>query len=328
MINGPYVLQRAQALASRIEELKLREPAEVVTAVYRQVYGRQPKPEERERAVAFLREQSSRIARSELKLAQVVTQSIPGRAGKAALFKPEGRQTRLQVPDNHLMPQYDFTVEGFIVLQSKDKNGALRTIASRWDGRQNQPGWSFGVDSQGLALELIGDPAEDGVGGYEKVLSGIKIELERPYYVAATVRLGDPSETGVTFYSKELSPGAMLRTAHVGHKVTANHQSNLPLVLGAREMEKNIIWDGLVDDVRLSNQALKPEELLLSKDSVNESTIGYWRFEEPDALKDSSPNGHNIRPDVSPSAQSDPHMAALVDLCHVLLNSNEFLYVD
>jgi hypothetical protein len=61
---------------------------------------------------------------------------------------------------------------------------------------------------------------------------------------------------------------------------------------------------------------------------MSDSTVGYWRFEEPDALKDSSSNAHNIRPEVSPSAQLDPAMAALVDLCHVLLNSNEFLYVD
>jgi len=88
----------------------------------------------------------------------------------------------------------------------------------------------------------------------------------------------------------------------------------------------NLKFTGLLDDVRLSGKALKPDELLLAHDGVSESTVGYWRFEEPDALKDYSPNGHNIRPEVSPSAQSDPGTAALVDLWHVLLNSNEFLF--
>jgi hypothetical protein len=99
-------------------------------------------------------------------------------------------------------------------------------------------------------------------------------------------------------------------------------------VLGAREPEKRVAWDGLIDDVRLSGKALKADELLLARDCASESTVGYWRFEEPEPLKDSSPNGHNIRPEVSPSAQSDPEMAALLDFCHVLLNSNEFLYLD
>jgi hypothetical protein len=45
-------------------------------------------------------------------------------------------------------------------------------------------------------------------------------------------------------------------------------------------------------------------------------------------LKDSSVNGHNIRPEVSPAAQMSAASAALIDFCHVLLNSSELLYVD
>jgi len=333
LLNGPYVLQRAQAMANRIKQSPEQEPSESIKAAYRFAYGREPKPAEREKAESFLREQTSLIARAQLKMSQVVVQPMSGHAGKAAVFKPDTRQTRLQVPDNHLMPQYDFSVEAFIVLNSIDKKANLRTIVSRWDGRQNQPGWSFGVSAKStgtpvLVLELIGDSAEDGTGGYETVRSGLAIQLNRPYYVAATVRLGDTSDTGVTFYAKELGTLSSLRTEHAPHTITANHQSNLPLILGAREPEKNLIWDGLIDDVRVSNQALKPEDLLVAREAVLDSTVGYWRFEEPDALKDSSSNAHNIRAEVSPSAQADPSMAALVDLCHVLLNSNEFLYVD
>jgi len=335
MINGPYVLQRAQALAGRLQSSEVKSPTDPVTGAYRLVYGRHPTANEKSSAVEFLAEQTKRIEHARLNLAQVAVQAMPGRSGKAAVFKPEGSQMRLQVPDNHLMPQYDFTIEGFILLRSIDNGGALRTMVSRWDGRQNQPGWSVGVTgtksdypAQSLVLELIGDSAEDGAGGYETIPSGLSIELDKTYYVAVSVRIGDTSDTGVTFYLKEMSPDATLRTTHAPHKVTANHQSNLPLVLGGRDPAKHQVWDGLLDDVRLSGKALRPEELLVAKDGVSENTVGYWRFEEPDALKDSSPNGHNIRPEVSPSAQSDPVTAALVDLCHVLLNSNEFLYVD
>ena len=80
--------------------------------------------------------------------------------------------------------------------------------------------------------------------------------------------------------------------------------------------------------MRLSRQALKPDELLVAREGSNESTVGYWRFDEPDFFKDSSPNGHNIRPEISPAANTDPRTAALIDFCHALLNSNEFLYVD
>jgi hypothetical protein len=144
--------------------------------------------------------------------------------------------------------------------------------------------------------------------------------------VAVSVRIGDPSETGITFFMKELTAGGGLSISHVAHKVTSNHQSNLALVIGARDPEKHQIWDGLIDDVRLSNRALKTGELFIIRDATNEGTVGFWRFEEPDFFKDSSPNGHNIRPDVSPTAQVDPQTSALIDLCHVLLNSSEFLY--
>jgi len=299
------------------------------------VFERDPTPVEKQAGISFLKEQARRLRSSEQKLAQVMVEPMPGLSGKAALFNPEGRQTRLQVPDNHLMPQYDFTIEASILLRSTDTNGALRTMVSRWDGKHDQPGWSFSIgrksansSEQNLVLELIGDTAEEGTGGYELISSGLTLELDRPYYVAASVRIGDASESGVTFYLKELKAGADLRTAHVAHKVTADHQSNLPLVIGGRDPEKHIAWDGLIDDVRLSSKALKSEELLLARDAANETTVGYWRFEELDALKDSSPNGHNIRPEVSPSAQSDAEMAALLDFCHILLNSNEFLYID
>jgi hypothetical protein len=119
-----------------------------------------------------------------------------------------------------------------------------------------------------------------------------------------------------------------MRTARVAHKVTANHQSNLPLVIGARDPDKQQIWDGLIDDVRLSRRALKQDELLLARETADENTVGFWRFEEPDFFKDSSPNGHNIRSEISPATTADPRTASLIDLCHVLLNSSEFLYVE
>jgi len=114
----------------------------------------------------------------------------------------------------------------------------------------------------------------------------------------------------------------------VPHKVTANHQSNLPLVIGAREPDRAVVWDGLVDDVRLSRVALKPDKLLVNREGLSEDTVGYWLFEEPAFFKDSSPNGHSIRSDIAPSGQLDSKSAALIDFCHLLFNTNEFLYLD
>jgi len=371
LVNGQYPLQRAQALAARIAQSRPADTTAAVNAAYRFAFAREPSASERRAALSFLNEQARRIAASDLKTVAASTESMPRRNGStAALFKPTGTQTRLQVPDNHLMPTYDFTVEAFIVLRSVDDGAAVRTIVSRWDGRKDQPGWSFGVTGQkslhepahpqplpggeqnsgratavpllggvrgglnaadkpqSLVLELIGDPAEDGTGGYDAIASGLHLELDTPYFVAVSVRIGDTSETGVTFYLKELTAGAPLQTVRVPHKVTANHQSNLPLVIGAREPEKRIVWDGLVDDLRLSRGALKPDQLLLNRDGSGEDPVGYWCFEEPNFFKDSSPNGHNIKSDLAPTSGADAQAAALIDFCHLLFNANEFLYVD
>jgi hypothetical protein len=335
MINGPYVLQRAQVLAKRLAQVPNQDSAGKVSEAYRLVYGAPPSDAERKVGIEFLRDQATRIANSRLKQALVSLQPMPGRTGTAALFATEGSQQRLQVPDNHLMPQNDFTVEAYIQLRSSDPGSTLRTMVSCWDGRMNQPGWSLGVAgnksesrARNLVLELIGDTAEDGTGGYESIASGLSVELGKSYYVAVSIRMEDTSEGGATFYLKELRPGAQLQIAHVPHKVTATHQANLPLTIGAREPETHQVWDGLIDDVRLCSRALKQNELLIESEAPTEGTVGYWRFEEPDPLKDFSSNGHNIRPEVSPSAQEDPAFAALVDFCHALLNSNRFLYLN
>ena len=336
LINGQYTLQRAQVLAARITQSRPTDGPAAVKAAYQFALGREPSPKERVAAVNFLSEQTRRIAASDLNEVAASTESMPRRSGStAARFKPTGTQTRLLVPDNHLMPTYDFTVEAFIVLHSVDDGPAVRTIVSRWDGRKDQPGWSFGITGlkstdkpQSLVLELIGDPAEDGTGGYDAIASGLRLELDTPYFVAVTVRIGDASETGVTFYLKELTTGSAIQTARAMHKVTANHQSNLPLVIGAREPEKKIIWDGLVDDLRLSRVALKADQLLLTREVANEDTVGYWCFEEPNFFKDSSHNGHNIKSDIAPTGGADAKTAALIDFCHLLFNANEFLYVD
>ncbi len=90
------------------------------------------------------------------------------------------------------------------------------------------------------------------------------------------------------------------------------------------------VWDGLIDDVRLSNSVLKPEQLLLTSESITDTTMGFWRFESPQTyFKDASAKGHDIRTKLAPAAPPlDPRTAALIDFCHVLLNANEFLYVD
>jgi hypothetical protein len=82
--------------------------------------------------------------------------------------------------------------------------------------------------------------------------------------------------------------------------------------------------------VRLSSAPLDVAELLFTREGTNKYTVGYWQFEsKPGVFRDASGHGYDLKPTSAvAAASSDPKKSAWVDLCHVLLNSSEFLYVE
>jgi hypothetical protein len=87
----------------------------------------------------------------------------------------------------------------------------------------------------------------------------------------------------------------------------------------------------MIDDVRFSTGALKQEELLLGAEAhATDATVGLWQFEsKPSAFKDASKHANDIVPKpTGAKAAATTRVSAMADLCHVLLNANEFVYVD
>ena len=107
-----------------------------------------------------------------------------------------------------------------------------------------------------------------------------------------------------------------------------NYRSQCDMMLGGRDGKSASNWDGLIADVRLTAAILPPEQLLINGQQKHDKTVGYWRFEtNPGFYKDSSGLGNDIVAGSS-DRPSSSRSSALVDFCHVLLNSNEFLYID
>jgi mono/diheme cytochrome c family protein len=337
LINSQYMLQRATAMATHLQKSFTRDD-EMVSAAYRRALGRAPATNELAEALAFWREQEKRVdvERANSASAAFLAEKIPYRDGRGALMSPRSVQERLMVPNNPSLPRGDFSIEAFVVLRSLYEDGQVRTIASHWSGLETQPGWAFGVTSlkskrkpQTLVLQLSGGSAS-GPNTYEAVFSDLHIQLNKPYFVAATVSLSDTNE-GITFYAKDLSnDDEPMQVAHVAHRVTRLDGSNEPLTLGGRAGHKGHLWDGPIDDVRLSRGKLRQEQLLLTSEAVTDATCGYWQFEpKPSVFRDASPNHNDIRPLLAkPTAMVNARTAALADFCHVLLNANEFLYVE
>ncbi len=327
MINGRWPLERAQGLAKRLRGMRTSSDAELVEQAWKIVFGRAPSAPERERSLSFL-SRSAPVGRSAGDLP--LLQAMPDRGGQAARFRSASVEDRLRLSDPRSFPDADFTIEAVVILDSLFDDAQVRVIASHWNGNPKHPGWSLGITSakskhqpRNLILQLVGD------AGYEVVASDLRIDLHKTHYVAASVRLAETGEAGVTFYLHDLSdPEAPLRTANVKHRVRGAIGSKAAFVIAGRDGPAGHGWDGLIDEVRLSRAALPKEQLLIGEGEAAR-VVGHWRFEpDPGFFADSA----GLQPSLSRFAPRKPDPVAseagLVDFCHVLLNSNGFLYVD
>ena len=336
MINGSWTLARARAFASRIEGPQAnKDDADIVDRAYQLAFSRSPNANEKSAALKFLADQTARLASVTKVDDSPLTERMPSRESVGAALKPTSRQKTLYIPDSESLPTEDFTIEAIVVINSLYEDASVRTIAAQWDGNHGHPGWSFGVtskksayDPRNLILQIVGDPKQGGTG-YEVVASNLRPELNRPYYLAASVKPSDSSEKGITFYMQDLSAkDTPLQSAYVAHKATTLIKSTESFTIGGRAKIKHHTWDGLIDEVRLSKAALDRDALLLGEKPNSGSIAGHWKFEaEPGFFLDSSPHQNNIA-SAGENPNEDPKTAALVDFCHILLNSNEFLYVD
>ncbi|MHC4878806.1 MAG: DUF1549 domain-containing protein [Planctomycetota bacterium] len=342
MINGTWSLERARALGRTVDaqiagdnSLGTDTLQQAVTAAIERTLGRDAAPREVEAGIEFLRDLIDRPEAD-----RPLVGALAGMKSPAAIIREEDTAIQWKLADQSLLPNEDFTIEAVIELQSLYPDASVRTIAANWNGSTGAKGWGFGVTStksayqpRNLILQLVGgEPAVAGTGKptYEVIPSNLRPELNRPYYAAVSVDVDDASESGVTFYLKDLSnEDAPMQTASVKHKVTGDFRPDLSFALGARAGSSRSRWNGLVTDVRLSATRLTEEELLVNG-GEGRNVVGHWNFtnaEQPG--RDASGNNHDLKIYGAPTAtRSGIPEFALTDFCHVLLNSNEFLYVD
>ena len=147
-----------------------------------------------------------------------------------------------------------------------------------------------------------------------------------------SAKLKDTSEAGVTFYMKDISDmDAPLKSVSVAHQLTGQYAGKSALVIGGRDSGTTSQgWDGLIDEVRISKKALGKDDLLYTDGHpAKEMICGHWVFEDlPGLFKDSAGVQNDLVKLSTKSGTAGGGDTALVDFCHVLLNSNAFLYLD
>jgi hypothetical protein len=339
LVNNEWPLQRAAALGKELLKNHKTPGAALVSEAYERLYARAPSTAEIDAALAFIDHQSALpMATPKPKEAfpnedglRPVTQHFaqiesPTLGDKTLWIQPGSRFERLQLPDIPLGDQ--FTVEAVTILDRIYTDASVNTLLSRWNGSKTSRGWNIGVTSERSAyqprnfiVQLIGDNSAGNIE-YVVVASDLRVPLNKPVYLAASINVAEGGS--VTFYMKVLSdPEAQLQVATVKHEIVSQIQGNPPVIVGGRGGKWHL-WDGQLARLAISNHEVTRDRLVLGNHPVagrHDWTFGSNSGAEP------IPGSSWLRTPQSAVVTHAPSQAAVIDLCHALYNSNEFLYL-
>ncbi len=321
-LNGDWPLTRARKLAANVS---------TVDQAWRAVLGRAPNPEEQTMAENFI---TQRLAKEggerRLPTAGEAVAAASVNTMAAGRFHENTAHERLMVRGAPKEGD-DFTIEALLTLETVDAGAAVRTIASRWTGEKNTAeghGWSLGVTGKksgykplNLIVQLVGEDGNMNTT-YEVVPSGLFLTLGTPYHVVAKISCTDGT---VSFAVKDLGqPTSERRTATARHNIVGKLGAGQALpVIGGNFRRSTSQFDGQIDALRiapgvLADEAHSPEP---ARWTTTATTGVLWDARRENTKVFEWTGGATV------AESSDPQTRAMTDLCHVLLNSNEFLYL-
>ena len=333
LMNGAWVRQRAAAMAARIlDESDGTDRAELVNQAFQLAVGRKPQPDEVPVAVELIThagQSRQQAAASDLSAALGPQTGPSVKIGEHGFLPPETTAP-------HPPMVAPFTFVGLVRLDSLYPNATVRTIISQWDDSKTTRGWSIGITSEKSAykprnfiLQPIGD------AGYEVVASDLRPDLDKPYFVAVTVSQSDDGKGQAAFYLQPVnSKYGKLQTATVDFKTARGLKNTLPIVIGGRANSGSHRWDGHIDQVTLFDKALNPDAIedlfrhhVQQQHAAKYKPVAAWNFNR---TKNAGVAAENTKHALQLKKNNviDPLERAVTELCHVLLNSNEFVYID
>ncbi|MDF1814710.1 MAG: DUF1549 and DUF1553 domain-containing protein [Verrucomicrobiales bacterium] len=343
MINDSWPLDRAKAFAKSLQFTENGDWRKNITSAYQRALGRQPGETEIDKAKHFIQtltslrgddDQSKEITKLGFRSNSEKFKSVKDiELGSQALNLQRGSRFEQLEIDSTLGPEHDaFTIEAVAHLDSIYPNGTVNTLVSRWDDSRSSSGWFLCVTStksryqpRNLLLVLNGVDYE-GQPKYEVVVSNLRVPVGKAVYIGASVAAHPISKGAkqgeVTFYLKDLSDSkAKMETVTVSHSVIGKlNDSTFPVVIGGRSQVGHL-WDGQVSRLTLSENQLPKEQLLLHQPAPGLKRILDLNFSKS-TDRSPAPNASWYGRGASDSLQD-----SVTDFCHLLFNSNEFLYL-
>ncbi|MEN3942143.1 PSD1 and planctomycete cytochrome C domain-containing protein [Prosthecobacter sp. SYSU 5D2] len=353
MINGDWPLERARAMAAHLLNQGPKTDAELVDLAYRLAFTRKATSAEKKDAIAFLAAQRGQLNK-EIPVQPTEPPAIAdasrffgssgaSKTAKTLLHTPGTSHEKLRVKETGRIEGNEFALEAVVNLSSLYPSSNVRTIASRWDNSKSDRGWSLGVTSEksaykpnNLIVQLSGDDFQ-GTLMYEVVASGLRIPLNTPYYVAAAIN-NEPAEGQVhggtiTFYAKDLSdPKSPMQSVTVPHQVCGGYvNAERGLYVGGREKDKNSLWHGAIARFAMRQGGLDGGKLMAWVGATDATCVVDVNADiTAEMLKGDAKTAWRWESGATPVTARgalDPEREAVTDLCHVLLNANEFFYL-
>ena len=339
LINNAWPMDRAKALAKSLGFAADGGRREKIIAAYRRAFSRVPSEEEITKAEALIDSLNTIRSDGDQSPASDQTALRPNAEKFAAVKEIDlgGSALRLQRSSPHEQLEIglpidrgtdDFTIEAVTELASLYPDGTVNTLVSRWDDDRSTSGWFLCVTSTksryqpGNLLFVMNGVDHTGAPKYEVVVSDLRVPVGKPVYIAAAVSARPMSKGSafgeVTFFLKDLSdPKANLESVTVKHSVVGKlNDSPFPLVIGGRKQVGHL-WDGQITRLTLSPSSLTRDQLLLYPTGPTPQRIADWKF-SGELPPNASWYGQN---------KADPLLDSAADFCHLLFNSNEFLYL-
>ena len=161
-------------------------------------------------------------------------------------------------------PNFDlgnaFTIEAYF---RPNALTGTHMIASHTRTSDNQRSWFLATnDASGIRMNLSANGTNNKT---ENAFNG-SLTTGKSYYVAAAF---DGSTHSVTFYLKNLTDDTALQTATIafvadGSNITSVHNSSAHFNIGAAgNGDVGSVFDGIIDEVRLSDTALSQGQLMI-----------------------------------------------------------------
>ena len=312
LVNGDWTLARAQKLAAR---------AATIDDAWNLTLGRLPTSEERATAEEFLRKRSQAD--------EAPGDASPADIAAASRFKAGTDHERL-VATTPEKEGDEFTIEAVVALDSIDTAAAVRTIASHWNnGKESVEayGWSLGVTGEksrfkprNLIIQLVGEDENRNIT-YEAVASDLRIELGATYHIVVQVSCAAHT---VAFHVRQVDkPNAPSLTSTVPHGVAAGLSTGAaPIVIGGvGKRATPHQWDGRIESARIVRGRNSASPFSSASLTKREPAVVAWDAQKG-TLRGLAWSGSDAT-----VVDVDPQRRAFVDLCHVLLNCNEFFYL-